>query len=97
MLEHFFILAATKIDTKDVPGIPTGDADFVIQGFLNTIYYVAGITAVIIIIFGGIFYAISNGDSTKVKYAKDSIMYAVVGLVVVMSAFVLTNFVIGNF
>lgn len=87
---------AVKINANDV-GVPKVGADQVLSGILTTIYFVAGIAAVIVIIMGGIFYAISGGDPSKVKYAKDSIMYAIVGLVVVATAFLITNIVIGSF
>jgi uncharacterized membrane protein len=72
-------------------------ADNAIKGVLNTAYYAAGITAVIVIIISAIFYTTSQGDASKTKRAKDGILYAIVGLVIVMFAFVITNFVIGRF
>jgi len=94
-MEYAQILAA-KIDAGDV-GIPKASAADGLAGVLTTVYWAAGVTAVIVIIIAGIFYAISNGDSNKTKQAKDAILYAVVGLVVIMMAFVITNYVIGRF
>lgn len=65
-----------------------------VAAVLNLVYIVAGIVAVIIIIIGGIRYASSNGDSNGVQSAKNTIMYAVIGLVVVIIAAAITNFVI---
>jgi hypothetical protein len=56
--------------------------------------FVIGAISVIMIIVGGIKYVISNGDSGKVKTAKDTIMYAVVGLVVAILAYAIVSFVI---
>ncbi len=92
MLTYF----AAKVDPGQV-GVPTVSADNVLSGVLNTVYFAAGIAAVIVIIICGILYAVSQGDASKVKRAKDGILYSVVGLVVVMMAFVITNFVIGRF
>lgn len=78
-------------------GIPEVNADDVVKGVLNTVYFIAGAAAVIIIIIGGILYATSEGDPGKVQTAKNAILYAVVGLIVVMMAFVITGFVIGRF
>lgn len=78
-------------------GIPEVDANDVVKGVLNTVYFIAGAAAIIIIIIGGILYATSEGDSSKVQTAKNAILYAVVGLIVVMMAFVITGFVIGRF
>lgn len=95
-MTHFLYFVAAKIDAGSV-GIPEVSADHVIAGVLRTVYFAAGVAAVIVIILGGIFYSISGGDPSKVRFAKDAIMYAIVGLVVVASAFVITNFVVGNF
>ncbi|MBP9667677.1 hypothetical protein KBD87_02635 [Candidatus Saccharibacteria bacterium] len=95
MLNLFTQLAA-KINPHDA-NIPVVSSTNVLTGVLNVVYIAAGITAVISIILGGLFYAISAGDASKVTYARDTILYAVIGLVVVMVAFVITNFVIGHF
>ena len=65
-----------------------------IEGVLMTVYAVAGIVAVVAIIFGGIRYVGSNGDSSQIQAAKNTIMYAVVGLIVVIMAASITSFVI---
>jgi len=90
------LLAATKIDPSTV-GIPDVGGDALLSGLLGTVYFVAGAVAVIVIIIAGIFYVISEGEAAKIKRAKDAILYAVVGLVVVMMAFIITNFVVGRF
>ena len=53
--------------------------------------------AVIKIVIGGIRYATSGGDSTQIQAAKNTILYAVVGLVVAIMAFAIVNFVLGAF
>jgi hypothetical protein len=60
---------------------------------INTGIYAAGIIAVIVIIIGGINYTISRGDPSKVKKAKDTIMYGIIGLVIVALAWTITWFV----
>lgn len=64
---------------------------------INTMLYVLGIIAVVMIVVGGIRYTTSAGDASRVKGAKDTIMYAVVGLIVAILAFAIVNFVIGRF
>lgn len=88
---------AARVPAGGDTGIPKVSADNAIDGVLNTAYYAAGIVAVIVIIISAIFYVISQGDPSKTKRAKDGILYAVVGLVVIMLAFVITNYVIGRF
>ena len=98
-MTHLYQLAVT-LDSNDVKNIPTASASEVLSGVLTTIYFLAGVVAVISIIVGGFLYTTSNGsngDASKVKTAKDVILYAVVGLVVVAMAFTITGFVIGKF
>lgn len=68
-----------------------------IQIVINTALLVLGMVAVIVIIVGGIRYSTSSGNSTHVKEAKDTIIYAVVGLVVAVISYSIVNFVIDWF
>lgn len=71
-----------------------------LMGTLNTIINVVigiiGFVAVIVIIFGGVQYTTSAGDSGKVKKAKDTIMYGIIGLVVALMAYSIVNFILSN-
>lgn len=87
---------AARIDAGSV-GIPEVGADGAITGILNIVYTAAGFTAIIVIIICGILYSTSQGDASKTKRAKDGILYSIVGIVVIMMAFVITNFIIGRF
>ena len=60
----------------------------------NTISYIVGIIAVIMLIIGGIKYVVSGGDSKKVTDAKNTVLYAIIGLVVCFLSFAIINFVI---
>lgn len=53
----------------------------------------AGLVAVIFIILGGIQYAMSSGEPQRIAKAKDTIVNAVVGLLICMGAFLIVNFV----
>ena len=68
-----------------------------VQTLVNTLLYVLGTIAIIMIIVGGICYTTSNGVSSSIKSAKDTILYAVIGLVVAMLAWAIVNFVVGMF
>lgn len=57
---------------------------------------VVGIVAVIMIIIGGLKYITSGGDSGNVTGAKNTILYAVIGLVVVALAQFIVKFVLGK-
>lgn len=60
----------------------------------NTILYIVGIIAVVMLIIGGIKYLLSGGDSKKVTDAKNTVLYAIIGLVVCFLSFAIVNFVI---
>jgi quinol-cytochrome oxidoreductase complex cytochrome b subunit len=65
-----------------------------VANILNTVFTWVGIIAVIVIIIGGIQYAISQGDPAKVSRAKTTILYAVIGLIVTLLAFAIVNFIL---
>jgi TRAP-type C4-dicarboxylate transport system permease small subunit len=68
----------------------------VVINIINAIIGVLGLVAVIVIILGGVQYMTSSGDAAKVKKAKDTILYGVIGLIVCVLAFAIVNFVIAN-
>ena len=63
---------------------------------LNAVIGVLSFVCVVFIIIGGVTYMTSSGDAGKVKKAKDTILYGVIGLVVCVLAFAIVNFVISN-
>lgn len=95
-MKQFLLQFAQKVDAGSV-GIPTGSGDALLHNGLNLVYFLAGLVSVIVIIVAGIMYTTSSGDSSRVTRAKNLLTYSIVGLVVVLSAFVITNFVIGSF
>ena len=68
-----------------------------IQNIVNILLFVLGTAAVIAIIIAGITYATANGDASKTKQAKDTIMYAVIGLIVALMAWGIVSFVLQQF
>jgi hypothetical protein len=68
-----------------------------IKTVVNVLLYILGAVAVIMIVIGGIKYTTSNGDASSVTSAKNTIMYAVVGLIVALMAYAIVNFVIQQF
>lgn len=63
----------------------------------NVMLYLVGAISVIMLIIGGIRYVVSGGDSTAVQGAKNTILYAIVGIVVAILAYAVVSFVIGSF
>ena len=64
---------------------------------LNLFSAVVGIIAVVMIIVGGVKYITSGGDSGNVASAKNTILYAIIGLVVVALAQIIVRFVLARF
>jgi hypothetical protein len=61
---------------------------------LNAIYGIIAVIAVVMIVIAGIKYSTSQGDPGKVQSAKGTILYAIIGLVITISAFAITNFIL---
>jgi hypothetical protein len=69
--------------------------DALIPRIINLMLFIVGILAIVFLIFGGIRYVISGGDKGKVDAAKNTILYAIVGLVVAILGYAVVNWVIG--
>ena len=80
---------------NQVDGINNGEnlQDGVKAG-INIVLTLIGIVAVIIIIIGAIHYMTSQGDPNKVATGKKTIIGGVVGLIIVLLAFAIVNFVL---
>src|SRR5262245_41530178 len=63
----------------------------------NVLLFVVGAISVIMIVIGGLRYVISGGNTTNVTAAKNTILYAIVGLIISMLAYAAINFVITSF
>lgn len=63
---------------------------------INIFSLVVGVVAVIMIIIGGLKYITSSGDSNNITSAKNTILYAIIGLVVVALAQFIVKFVLGK-
>jgi hypothetical protein len=68
----------------------------IFQSIANTLIFVIGAVAVLMVIIGGLRYVLSGGDSAGVKSAKDTILYALIGVIVAALAYALVQFVIGK-
>ena len=76
-------------DEADGSGI-----DSVVGAALNILSLVAGVIAVIMIIIAGLKFMTSQGDASKVAGARNSVIYAVIGIVIVVMAQIIVQFVI---
>lgn len=69
----------------------------IFQAITNVLLFIIGAVSVIMLIMGGIRYTISQGDSAAITSAKNTILYAIVGIVVALLAYAAVNFVITSF
>lgn len=83
-------------EVKEAAGCGSSGDDLpkVIVNILNAVIGVAGFISVVWIIIGGVTYMTSSGDAGKTKKARDTILYACIGLVICVLAFAIVNFVI---
>jgi Ni,Fe-hydrogenase I cytochrome b subunit len=97
-MNQFLLFAIDKI-TPDEIGLknPTTDPNATLSAVLTTVYTWAGILCVLAIIIAGLFYTTSTANPSHTKRAREAIIYSVVGLVVIIMAFVITQFVLGRF
>ena len=63
----------------------------------DVLLFLIGALSVVMIIIGGLRYVISGGDSSAVQSAKNTILYAIVGLIVAILAYAAIEFVISSF
>ena len=92
--------AATTINQGAQDAAPTGaptDLTAQITIITNTLLLVIGVVAVIMLIVGGFRYVLSNGNEKAVSAAKDTILYAIIGIVVALLAYAIVNFVLTQF
>lgn len=100
------VIAITAIAIKDFvwrivvggsnpnyPGIPQGDVGAILVAVLNVVYFAAAAAAVIVIVIAGLTYATSAGDPGKTAKAKNTILYAIIGLAITIFAFAITGFI----
>ena len=67
-----------------------------IKSVVNVIVFITGALSVLMIIIGGLRYTISGGDQGSITGAKNTILYAVIGLIVSVMAYAIVNFVLKN-
>lgn len=86
------------VDCTRGEGTPTqlfGGSGSIFTTIVNVLLFIIGAISVIMLIIGGIRYTISNGDTGAVTSAKNTILYAVVGLIIAFLAFAIVNWVLG--
>ena len=71
-----------------------GQVNTIIESVINILSVLVGVASVIMIMIGGFKYVTSNGDSNSIGSAKNTILYAIIGLVVVAMAQTIVQFTV---
>jgi type IV secretion system pilin len=81
---------------SEVAGATGGEGSLrqLVLTMINYFLGFLGILAVIMVIYGGVTYVISAGEDEKMQSAKKIIMYAVIGIIIVLVSFALIRMVI---
>jgi len=88
---------ACKVDPNATICKSSTSVNDLVTTIVNILLFVIGAISVVMIIIGGIMYATSSGDSGQVTKAKNTLLYAVIGLVVAFAAFAIVNWVVARF
>lgn len=86
------------VNCAEGAGVPTqlfGDGS-IFTTVVNILLFIIGAICVIMLIWGGIRYTTSAGNSASVTSAKNTIMYAIIGLIIAFLAFAIVNWVLGE-
>jgi hypothetical protein len=94
ILLHIINFATTAINPNPLPHVAASRAE--LQTILAIVFGIVGALSVLFITISGMRYILSNGDPQKAARAKDGIIYALVGIVIAISAEAIVAFVIGN-
>jgi uncharacterized membrane protein YidH (DUF202 family) len=89
------VVAAITKDQVDIPqnGLAPGSGG-IVQRALQLFFGIAGAVAVLMVALGAFRYVISRGDPGAIKTAKETIIYAAVGLVITITGYGLVSFVV---
>jgi len=67
-----------------------------IQGVIQVLLFIVGVAAVVMLIIGGIRFVTSGGDSQAAATAKNTVIYAIIGIIVAVLAYAIVQFVFGR-
>lgn len=98
---HTSFAASSLISPTDAPsaitGATGGETDFkaLAQTILDYFLGFLGFLSIIMIIYGGILYVTSAGNDTNVEKAKKILLYAIVGIILILLSVAIVNTVLG--
>ena len=86
----------TNLGSPSELGLPQLSLGTGLTRGVNALFVVAGALSVVFIVVGGLRYVLSNGEPRDIEAAKNTIMYAVLGLIISLLAFGIVNFVVSS-
>ncbi len=102
LFSSHLLVSATSVqegaNAARAEGMPTeliGD-NGVFSRITNTVLLIVGLISVIMLVYGGLRYILSGGDSKKVTDAKNTVLYAIIGLIISLLAYAIVNFVLNS-
>mgnify|MGYP003381522556 CR=1 FL=1 len=89
-------LSAALLNAGEIGYQGPTKADNVVLNIMNAVYFWLGAVAIGMIVYAGYIYVISDGDPADIKKAKDIILYALIGIVIVLLAFAITQIIVNG-
>lgn len=97
MIQQVYAAVTTPLDSIYAPGNALGGSNATIGGFLSPlildIMILGGILAFFTIIFAGFQYITGAGDKAKIAQSQNILNYAIMGLVLIVASYVITNLI----
>jgi len=94
MIEKIIAVANTTVPVDNIPKVSLNSAT--IGAILTAVFTLVGGLATLFLLVGAVRYVTSNGDQGQLAQAKNTILYAIVGIIVSLSAFAIVQFVVGQ-
>ena len=92
-----YVLLLSQLLDPDTVNVPKGDfTQSNLKIALQLVTGIAAAVAMLIIVLAGLKYGLSRGNSDEITKAKDTIIYAVAGLILSIAAFSIVTFVVGR-
>lgn len=92
-MKSALIILATEIESG---ALPQGDTDDQVQAILTFIFGLSGAIALLVIVVSGFRYILSAGEPERINKAKNGVIYALIGLILVITAQAIVAFVGGR-
>ena len=87
---------SSGVSSSQADDVPEDLAGDVFKNVVNILLFIIGAVSVIMLIYGGIRYTTSGGNTNSVTAAKNTVIYSIVGLVISILAYAIVNFVVTN-